>query len=69
MVRAPSARDDAGPQGSWREVAHPPLLPAGVVVGLSALVIVSTGYGLVEPEAYRAVPDLLRETWRAQDAV
>lgn len=69
MAPAPSAPDDDGPQGSRREGSHPSLLPGGVVAGLSAMVILATGYGLLEPEAYRAVPELLRETWRAQDAV
>src|SRR5665811_2529190 len=32
-------------------------------------VIVAAVYGLVVDDAYRLVPQLTRETWRAQDAV
>ncbi len=33
------------------------------------MVVVATVYGLVAEHAYRMVPDLTRQTWRAQDAV
>lgn len=57
------ARLRSGPRRVAR--AHSP-----VYVGLlSTLVVASTAYGLVVEDAYRLVPDLTRETWRAQDAV
>lgn len=52
-----------------QETARTAVLPGGVLAGLATLVVVSTCYGLLEPDAYRAVPELLRQTWRAQDAV
>jgi len=54
------------PQSNVRPRSAP--LPGGVLVALVTLVVVSTCYGLLEPDAYRAVPELLRQTWRAQDA-
>ncbi|WP_353508961.1 hypothetical protein [Intrasporangium sp.] len=36
---------------------------------LGGLVVVATVYGLVAEDAYRLVPALTRQTWRAQDAV
>ena len=36
---------------------------------LGFLVIIAAVYGLVVDDAYRLVPPLTRETWRAQDAV
>ncbi|PKQ18070.1 MAG: hypothetical protein CVT68_05255, partial [Actinobacteria bacterium HGW-Actinobacteria-8] len=62
MVPVPST-----PQSNVRPRSAP--LPGGVLIGLATLVVVSTCYGLLEPDAYRAVPELLRQTCRAQDAV
>lgn len=45
-----------------------PLRPSLVLV-LVAVVACAAGYGLVADDAYRDVPELLRQTWRAQDAV
>ena len=36
---------------------------------LASLVAVAAGYGLLVENAYRSVPGLLEQTWRAQDAV
>ena len=44
-------------------------LPAAVIVVLAILVLGATCYGLLAPGAYRTVPELLRQTWRAEDAV
>lgn len=52
-----------------QETPRAAVLPVGVVAGLATLVVVATCYGLLEPDAYRDVPELLRQTWRAQDAV
>jgi hypothetical protein len=46
--------------------ASPPLWSLTVVCVLAAAAAV---YGLVVDDAYRTVPELLRQTWRAQDAV
>jgi hypothetical protein len=53
------------------EVQNPPGRPLPVVYMplLGLLVIVAATYGLVVDDAYRLVPPLTRETWRAQDAV
>ena len=36
---------------------------------VGGLVVVATVYGVVAEDAYRLVPELTRQTWRAQDAV
>lgn len=36
---------------------------------VAVLAAAATGYGLVAADAYRSVPPLLEQTWRAQDAV
>lgn len=44
-------------------------LPAVCLIGVVALTAVAAVYGLVVDDAYRHVSELLRQTWRAQDAV
>lgn len=44
-------------------------VPTVCVVGVVASAAVAAVYGLVVDDAYRDVPELLRQTWRAQDAV
>ena len=44
-------------------------LPVVYMSLLGFLVIIAAVYGLVVDDAYRLVPPLTRETWRAQDAV
>ena len=44
-------------------------IPAACLFGVVALAAVAAIYGLVVDDAYRDVPELLRQTWRAQDAV
>lgn len=76
------AREDDMVMNSGRghprsEVAHPAdtaaeaglPLPVAFPLVLAALVVVAAGYGLLVDDAYRSVPALVRETWRAQDAV
>ena len=60
--------------GDSRLVRHRPRtgagpLPATYFWALAALVVVATTYGLLAEDAYRLVPELTRETWRAQDAL
>ncbi len=61
MVSVPSAHES----GTARSAP----LPAFVIAVLAILVVGATCYGLVAPDAYRTVPELLRQTWRAEDAV
>lgn len=44
-------------------------LPPAYFACVGGLVVAATVYGLAAQDAYRLVPDLTRETWRAQDAV
>lgn len=44
-------------------------LPAAYIGLLAALVVAATAYGLLAQDAYRLVPEMTRETWRAQDAI
>jgi hypothetical protein len=44
-------------------------LPMAYLPVLAILVIIAAVYGLVVDDAYRLVPPLTRQTWRAQDAV
>lgn len=44
-------------------------LPFAYLMVLAVLVTVAAGHGLLVEDAYRLVPDLTRETWRAQNAV
>ncbi len=52
-----------------RGTARSAPLPAAVLAVLAILVVGATCYGLVAPDAYGTVPELLRQTWRAEDAV
>jgi hypothetical protein len=44
-------------------------LPPVVTALVALLVVVAAAYGLFVEDAYRLVPGLTRQTWRAQDAV
>jgi hypothetical protein len=56
------------PAAEVRDLRGRPL-PVIYMPLLGFLVIIATVYGLVVDDAYRLVPALTRETWRAQDAV
>jgi len=62
-----AGRPGASRQGS--ELQRGRSLPVVYTVVLALLVTVATVYGLVAHDAYRNVPELLQQTWRAQDAV
>jgi hypothetical protein len=56
--------DPTGPDGPfWADRS------VGRAAVLAALAAVAATYGILADDAYRAVPELLRQTWRAQDAV
>lgn len=64
----PTTGTGAAPLTSVQDRRSRPL-PVGYVPVLSLLVVVAALYGLLADDAYRLVPALTRETWRAQDAV
>ena len=64
----PGADTEAVPLTEVRDLRGRPL-PVVYMPLLGLLVIVAATYGLVVDDAYRLVPALTRETWRAQDAV
>lgn len=69
-TRLPSHRTHtlaSGPQAGRVAIAQP-LSPA-YYGALTLLVAVATVYGLAVEDAYRLVPEMTQETWRAQDAV
>lgn len=57
------------PQGRQAASERGRPLPAAYFACVGGLVVVATVYGVVAEDAYRLVPELTRETWRAQDAV
>lgn len=65
MVRGHSDHHPTAP--AVEDTGHS--LPLTYSVALGVLVAAATLYGLLAADAYRSVPDLLEQTWRAQDAV
>jgi len=64
----PGADTEGLPAAAVRDLRGRPL-PMVYMSMLAMFVIVAAVYGLVVDDAYRLVPQLTRETWRAQDAV
>ena len=64
----PGADTEAVPLTGVQDLRGRPL-PVVYMPLLGLLVIVAATYGLVVDDAYRLVPALTEETWRAQDAV
>lgn len=67
----PARADDRADDGLIEQAGQPrgrTLSPA-YFLALAGLVVVAAVYGLVDADAYRLVPAMTEETWRAQDAV